>query len=135
MAYCVFDRDTHPTFDAALKLIEKHNKHASPKIKAIISNPCFEIWFLLHYKYSTRSYMSNIGGKKAWEYIIEEIPSNFFRSYAKGSYNIYDELKGNTPIAIKNAEKLAEYQQNNQNSNPYTDVFRLVTEFQAEFQI
>jgi hypothetical protein len=83
----------HILCNEALSLISKHNKHALPKIQAIVSNPCFEIWFLLHYKYSTRSYVSNRGGKKAWEYIVDDIPANYFRAYAKGSQCIYSEIK------------------------------------------
>ena len=33
-------------------------KKEYPKIEFIENNPCFEIWFLLHYEYSSREYNS-----------------------------------------------------------------------------
>jgi len=55
-AYCLFDRDEHPSFDGSLQLIDKHNKQGGIRINPIISNPCFELWFLLHYQFSTNPF-------------------------------------------------------------------------------
>lgn len=49
--YCVFDRDRHATYDAACSAIRNH---PSKILKAIVSNPCFEYWILLHFIF-TRS--------------------------------------------------------------------------------
>ncbi|WP_083859460.1 RloB family protein [Oceanibaculum indicum] len=41
--WVVFDRDEHPNFDEAIRLCERK------KIKIARSNPCFEVWLLLHF--------------------------------------------------------------------------------------
>jgi hypothetical protein len=43
-AWCIFDRDEHPNFAEALALAEKH------RIAVAMSNPCVELWFLLHFE-------------------------------------------------------------------------------------
>ncbi|MHB8318453.1 MAG: RloB family protein [Acidimicrobiales bacterium] len=42
--WCVFDRDDHPNFVAAVDLAMRHD------IRLAISNPCVELWFLLHFE-------------------------------------------------------------------------------------
>jgi hypothetical protein len=41
--WCVFDVDTHPYLPEAIELAH------SESIKPAISNPCIELWFLLHF--------------------------------------------------------------------------------------
>lgn len=45
--WCVFDRDEHPNFDDAVSLADVHD------IKLAISNPCIELWFVLHFENRT----------------------------------------------------------------------------------
>jgi RloB-like protein len=40
--WCVFDRDEHPFVVDAIALAEQH------QIGVAFSNPCFELWFVLH---------------------------------------------------------------------------------------
>lgn len=40
--WCVFDRDEHPFVNEALELAARH------EIGVAFSNPCFELWFVLH---------------------------------------------------------------------------------------
>ncbi len=40
--WAVFDRDAHPDFDAAIALCEAHG------VGVARSNPCFELWLILH---------------------------------------------------------------------------------------
>lgn len=54
--YCVFDRDTHETFEQALKIA-----NSDKLLKAITSNPCFEYWILLHFAYTTKSFGTSGG--------------------------------------------------------------------------
>lgn len=42
--WCVFDRDEHPNFAQAVDLASRHG------IKLAISNPCVELWFILHFE-------------------------------------------------------------------------------------
>lgn len=41
--WCVFDVDAHPYVDEARRLAQTHG------VKLAISNPCIELWFLLHF--------------------------------------------------------------------------------------
>jgi hypothetical protein len=45
--WCVFDVDAHPKLTEAVELATTHN------IKVAVSNPCFELWFILHYEDQT----------------------------------------------------------------------------------
>lgn len=42
--WCVFDRDEHPHFPKAIALAGSHG------INLAISNPCLELWFILHFE-------------------------------------------------------------------------------------
>jgi hypothetical protein len=42
--WCMFDRDEHPNFDRAIDLANRHG------INLAISNPCIELWFILHFE-------------------------------------------------------------------------------------
>ena len=49
--WCLYDveaPDPHPNLDRARDLAQAH------QIRTAVSNPCFEIWFLLHFKAHTR---------------------------------------------------------------------------------
>ena len=56
LAFVVCDTDFHKEdqIQEARTLAEQNN------ITLLLSNPCFEIWLLLHFKYSTKPYASNI---------------------------------------------------------------------------
>ena len=45
--WCVFDRDEHPNFTEAVSLAHDHG------INLAVSNPCLELWFLLHFEDQT----------------------------------------------------------------------------------
>ena len=123
--YCVFDHDGRKSFEEALKLIAAHNKNHPIKIEAITSNPCFEIWPLLHYKYTTKCYQTATQGTSSSKALIKEI-QKYFPGYRKNSPTIYLELQKNTPHAIKNAKKLSLYQGHDCTKNPFTDLHKLV---------
>lgn len=42
--WCVFDRDEHPKIEQAFHWMEQSH------FEVAFSNPCFELWFLLHYR-------------------------------------------------------------------------------------
>lgn len=47
--WCVFDVDAHPKMAEAIELATMHN------INLAVSNPCFELWLVLHYQDQTAS--------------------------------------------------------------------------------
>lgn len=121
-AYCVFDTDTKPEkniqIESAIKLAKDND------IIPIVSAPCVELWFLLHYEYTTAVINSND--------VIERLKKHYPK-YEKNCI-IYSEIKDRVDIAIKNSKKLEKYQkQNNKklqtvDANPYTEMYKLVEE-------
>jgi threonine dehydrogenase-like Zn-dependent dehydrogenase len=85
--FCAIDRDTHETFDEAIKLIKTHKK-----VKIIASYPCFEFWLLLHFGYRHRvPYMAS-GKDSAADLVIKELRTYAcFKNYSKG--NVQDLFK------------------------------------------
>lgn len=120
MAFCIFDTDIDPNKNKvivnAIKLASKNN------IKIITSSPCIELWFLLHYEYSTAS-MSN-------DEVIKKL-KNYYPKYKK-NINIYPDIKDKMDIAIKNAKKLERYQKDNNikigtvEANPSTEIYKII---------
>ncbi|RRD03376.1 RloB domain-containing protein [Arachnia propionica] len=45
---CLVDRDEHQTLEEAFELARKHG------IRVLVSNPCFDVWLLWHFKDWTR---------------------------------------------------------------------------------
>ena len=92
-------------------------------IEVIISIPSFELWYRLHYSYTSKVYASN-------KELLEDI-RNFIPNYEKG-INVYDNIKEKTQEAIYNCKRLEEEQIKagkeiiNVNCNPYTAVYKPV---------
>lgn len=116
--YCVFDRDAHSTFASAIVDAKKRGLTPIPSV------PCFELWLLLHYKYSTRPYAAS---KKysVCEVLIEDLKINI-PDYSKGKLDIFSATHENLDVAIENWRKLDAYNQGEETSNPSTDIGKLV---------
>lgn len=99
--YCVFDRDEHKDIDNALDMIK------AKSFNAILSSVCFEIWYLLHFEYTTHIFSSFDEIKNR----LVKIPS--INNYDKepGDYTEFLNDK-NINSAISNAKKLQEYCKN-----------------------
>lgn len=95
------------------KLSAKTNAHF------VVSNPCFEIWFLLHFKYTTHAYLNS-------QELIRDIKA-FIPNYEK-NMDVEPILHENAGIALKNAERLQKhyeqlsYEWPSEKCNPRTDV-------------
>lgn len=115
--WCVFDHDQRGgvagTVAAALKA----------KLNVAYSDPCFEIWYLQHYRYSTAVLTT--------DQAIAELAK--VRGHYEKADNLYDELLEQQPQAIANAENLRAYHEANRDpdrncpeTNPSTTVDQLV---------
>lgn len=51
--YCVFDRDGHANYDEAVQRLEHSQLGRPGRLIAVPSWPCFEVWLLLHFRYSS----------------------------------------------------------------------------------
>lgn len=111
--FCVFDKDQHGNYDAAVQMLSKGNS----KFTAITSVPCFEYWFVLHFDYTTKSFPSATA-------VIAELKKHI-PAYAKNS-GVFSALREKMPTAIKNAEKANAYASKIGTDNPSTKVVDLV---------
>ena len=62
--YCVFDKDSHETYQEALKKINFENKQNKLPIYGVPSVPCFEYWILSACKGHQHAYRLSIETRK-----------------------------------------------------------------------
>ena len=119
VAFVVVDLDNKESKAKEIQQLEAKNRVE----KFIVSNPCFEVWYLLHYGFSTKSYINA-------DAVIRELKKHY-PEYEKTT-DMYSRLKEKTGEAIANAEKLESYYNKEEhlhpdvNCNPYTDVQKIV---------
>lgn len=98
LAFSVFDTDTdtakQPSIEGAIEFGKKHN------IEVILSNPCFEVWYLLHFRYSAKQYDSS-------KDVVAEL-KKCIPSYEK-SNDVFDQLWPKVDDAIHRCDLLNEY--------------------------
>ncbi|QAA31290.1 RloB family protein [Clostridium manihotivorum] len=147
--WCLIDVDLNynnpnPIEARTLEMQKAYNKtvdYEKKKKKTIrlgISNPCFEIWYLLHFIYTTANF-------KNYDSLKMRLEKDTLLSNYEKNKNVYQFIHHKTPEAIANCEKLRNYHvnlgkkllENEQNqinlnvndvitSNPYTNVDQLV---------
>lgn len=87
--------------------------------KFIVSNPCFEVWFLLHFRYFTHAYASSTEAIKDLK--------KFIPGYEKNT-DVAPIIADNLGTAMENAKRLKDYfdeisaEWPSENRNPYSDV-------------
>ncbi len=120
MLACFIDVDLKKGRDqelrAAMKLARQNN------ISVLLSNPCFEIWYLLHFRYSTKLYGSN-------EEVIKELGS-YISDYSK-SKDVYDLIENKIDQALLNTKRLESYHLENGTNDrlkklPSTEAYKLI---------
>ena len=124
--FCVFDKDKHISYNAALDKIRATRLAGGATFHAITSVPCFEIWLLLHFIYTTRPF-STAGSHSNCALVIDVLDrKGRIRGYEKGSRDIFNVLSDKLETAIRNAEKLENFHKTSQTDNPSTKVHELV---------
>ena len=108
------------------KQIEEAKKIAKEKgVEIITSTPTFELWFLLHFCYTTKEFISNND--------LQNDLKKYIEGYAKNN-NTYLDVKEFTKKAIENSKRLEKYQLgrgqalDSEKCNPYTGVYKVVEE-------
>lgn len=115
MAYIVLDLDCDNSKAKLIKSLSGKTKN----IKFVPSNPCFEVWFLLHFKYSTHSYNNS-------SEVIRELKT-FIPNYEK-TKDINCTLCPLLEVALENANRLSDHYQSlemewpSNDCNPMTEV-------------
>ena len=119
--YCVFDKDVHESFDRArekIRALSRRTKKPLP-IKEAVSIPSFELWVLLHYEQTDRSFNTSV---EVIRYISNQ---NHIRPYKKADDSTCQELITRLETALINADWL-ERRGHTGNENPMTNVHKLV---------
>lgn len=121
LAVSMFDLDLDESKIKQLKEAKEHSLNGN--ICIISSNPCFEIWYLEHFGYTSKAFNSS---SELIRCLKKKIPG-----YHKNQCD-YKLLQSHTDEAIMNCKRLDEYhKKNGKNSpfefnNPRTDVYKLV---------
>lgn len=103
--WCVFDIDINYNNNNAvtskINEIQRAKAHADKnKIRLGMSNPCFELWYLLHFEYTTAN-MKNYTE-------VQRRLSKYIIDYDK-TKDVYSLLKDKIDIALKNSKKLKKH--------------------------
>lgn len=121
--WAVFDRDEHSRFDEAVDLAKGNH------IPTAISNPCFELWAILHYELLD----APISRRGCQRRLAELCPS-----YGKSGKRFEDEeaIRNSYDAAVRRARTLLVRRRNEQQpyGNPSTTVYEL-TEHVAQFAV
>lgn len=131
---CVFDHDKNQEkFSQARKMIKhppsQYRKNLKNKkcIEAA-SNRCFEIWFLLHFSFSTKAF-------DCCDDVIAMLRTKTgFEKYKKADGTHYKLLADKTATAIANARKLEKSAEASDSPNPMTTVHHAVDYLLKEFR-
>lgn len=122
--FCVFDRDTHNTYNSALLKIKSLNKtmgitdHDKEVFIAIDSDPCFEVWLMLHYVYTTKVYAPS-NNKSAANNVVSDLKGHI-KDYDKSAKTVFNTTHKKLNDAFANASKLQTYCANHGVSTPCT---------------
>jgi len=122
--YCVFDRDRHKTYNAALDRVRRTRLGRGSKIFAIPSVPCFEFWLLLHFTYTTKPFDAPAGDSICFR-VIEGL-KNHLPAYRKGQQDVFYKMQDKLDNAITNARQVEQFHQTSGTDNPSTLVYSLV---------
>lgn len=108
--WCVIDVDEHPGLDEALQQAEANG------IKVALSNPCFELWVLLHFE-DHRAFSDRTK--------VQSLVREHLRGYSKTVP--YEALRDRYATAVERAGALARWQeeQGRRLANPSTSVHQL----------
>ena len=128
--YCVFDRDKHTTFDAAVQRTKDLCAAGQP-LEAITSTPCFEVWLLLHFGYTDQPFHA-AGKKSVGDQVVAALKAKpGFAKYGKGQKGLYPQLADKLADALAHAAKLRQRSAATGSINPATDIDKLVLAIQA----
>ena len=122
-AYCLVDHDCNFKKD---EQIQKALAIARKKgFDLIVSNPCFEVWFICHFRMP--------GNYSSSSECIRDL-EKYIAHYAKGDEDLYARTRGNILKALEMAEQLEDlcrrrgHTLHRHDFSPSTEVYRIVKE-------
>ena len=123
-AYCVFDRNGHTNYNQALRHVRESEHGKNGRLFAITSVPCFEIWILLHFMYTSSPFV-RVGSQSACDRVIVEVRRHL-SGYTKGDQGVYAALAPYIPQAITYATRLQYENARTGSFNPETQMHKIV---------
>ena len=124
-AFCLIDADVNPQKDRQIRQADKIA--ASSKVASlIVSNPCFEIWFLCHHGCSSHQYYSSDEVVSALKRIYPDYSKNDDRMYSRTIDKIQDAIKNSKRLeqeALSSGKSLHTYQ-----FQPSTETYKVIEE-------
>lgn len=122
-AYIVLDMDCDPEKIKLVKELQKSSKN----IRFIASNPCIEVWFILHFIYTTHQFKDSREPKRELAKYIPEYEE---------STDVSDIIRPRLKTAVKNLEKLKAHYESvdikwgEAECNPMTEVVEILKELE-----
>lgn len=125
--YCAIDRDTHETFDEAVRLAEQHSK-----ITIMASYPCYEFWLFLHFRHSRKPQIRR-GNLSAGDCMVKDLCNIAeMAGYSKsGSKGLFQKLLPRLEDAKKRARLVLHTALQEDEPNPSTRLHDLIDAFDA----
>lgn len=125
--FCVFDKDTHSTFNTAINQIEQINaKYKTKPFKAIWSIPAFEYWLLLHFTPTTKPYMSTL--KKSCGAQVTDDLKKYIPDYTKKMRGIFKRSVEDKTLktAMAHSKRIFSDAQRNNPQSSSTNIHELI---------
>ena len=124
---CVLDTESLATVQAKADLVAARQEANHNDITLYLSNPAFEVWFLAHFRRTSRSFRNCDAViaelNKAWD-------AAFGQPYDKTDDKVYQRLAERTQDAVNNAKMVVEIDHREKSDitdrNSSTDFYRLV---------
>jgi len=118
LVYCMIDVEA-PKAESLPRAV---NKAKDNKLEAILSNPCFEYWYILHFRKTSAPFNRSQDAKSA---LRREHPA-----YSESDTTIFDVVYPKTGEAIKRSKEVLKEQHNDaedlSDCNPSTHVHKIV---------
>ena len=122
--FCVFDRNGHANYQEAMNLIAASQIGRDGKLQEITSVPCFELWVLLHFAFSTAPFVA-AGGRSACDNVINAVRVHM-PEYDKALSDVFERLHPQLDTALSYGERLTKHNRDTDSVNPATRVHELV---------
>lgn len=113
--WCVFDVDAHPNVKQAISEAQQSG------IRVAVSNPCFELWLVLHCE-DQRAHIERRGIQRR----ASELGLIDGKSVSEDAWSVLDDNYENARRRAKDMNRWHEGNDSPPRSNPSTDIWRLV---------
>ena len=120
--YCVFDKDSHGTYDQVLD--EAARVKPKDTFFVVTSVPCFEYWLLLHFTYRTKPY-AQLPANSPGDQVIRDL-KNYIPDYEKCQKGLFTQLIEQLNFAKSNADRALTAARRCGTDNPTTHIHQLV---------